>query len=584
MSDELTTEALAKPAPPLRTPARLQTSAPAGAKAAPHRALEAMPLMDGQERLWNALMLARVMLAIIVLAALLDAPEAPAQARPHWMLWVWSSMGYLAATTATRFLTPVRYRNQPLDSQWLHTCGLDLVYFGILSAAQWTSINYALLMVLPVLTASVLGSRALALGSAILAGLILVGSAIVGSDAPPWENTAALFQMGFTGLGLLAVAWLINHLAQRTAREQHAAHASRTQAYMQTLVNDLVIEAMSDGVLIVDTDLIVRSANPAARQLLGSDQDVTPDEFALTARPSWTPLARIAQATLAGRPVLQQVVNLQLQDNPASRMLVRTDRTAPLDSESAGLCVMFLQDLRAMQAQLRAEKLVSMGRMSAAVAHELRNPLAAISQANALLDEELEPEAQKRLRTIVAQNTKRLQRVVDDILDVSRVPVQTVESQILVLDHEVDALCTEWHQQHPMGARLTLTLQAPHARIRFVREHLHRLLVNLLDNAARYASDSEGAIQVITSAPAYDPPLLCVWSDGAAMEASVQRHLFEPFFSSESRSSGLGLFICRQLCERHDATITYERNRRRHRDRVTMGNEFKISFRRAVGA
>ena len=75
--------------------------------------------------------------------------------------------------------------------------------------------------------------------------------------------------------------------------------------------------------------------------------------------------------------------------------------------------------------------------------------------------------------------------------------------------------------------------------------------------------------------------MLMVWSDGAAMEPAVRRHLFEPFFSSESRSSGLGLFICRELCERHGATIAYERTAREQAGRIVEGNEFFVSFRRA---
>jgi two-component system sensor histidine kinase PilS (NtrC family) len=72
-----------------------------------------------------------------------------------------------------------------------------------------------------------------------------------------------------------------------------------------------------------------------------------------------------------------------------------------------------------------------------------------------------------------------------------------------------------------------------------------------------------------------------VWSDGPPMEQSVEQHLFEPFFSSESRSSGLGLYICRELCEGHGATIAYQRSRRVARDTVLGGNEFFVSFRRS---
>jgi two-component system sensor histidine kinase PilS (NtrC family) len=102
--------------------------------------------------------------------------------------------------------------------------------------------------------------------------------------------------------------------------------------------------------------------------------------------------------------------------------------------------------------------------------------------------------------------------------------------------------------------------------------------VNLLDNASRYAGKREDSIQVLTALQrsGTNRPSLMVWSDGAPLEPAVQRHLFEPFFSSESRSSGLGLFLCRELCRRHGATIGYER--RALVPGGPEGNEFFVSF------
>ncbi len=103
-------------------------------------------------------------------------------------------------------------------------------------------------------------------------------------------------------------------------------------------------------------------------------------------------------------------------------------------------------------------------------------------------------------------------------------------------------------------------------------------MINLLDNALRYTSTSN-AIEVATSLIAAGQARLSVWSDGQPLEKSVQSHLFEPFFSSESRSSGLGLYICRELCERYGATIGYQRKLRAGID----GNEFFVMFRPTSG-
>jgi len=217
-----------------------------------------------------------------------------------------------------------------------------------------------------------------------------------------------------------------------------------------------------------------------------------------------------------------------------------------------------------------------MGRMSAAVAHEIRNPLAAIAQANALLDEELAEPSQRQLSALVQQNTQRLSHIVDEILNLARVQQQERSPAWLALDESVAAACDDWARHMNARGRLRVTLDAGDARVVFEGEHLRRVLINLLDNALRYASSAAGAIRVATQADG-DQAWLRVWSDGAPLEQGVQRHLFEPFFSSESRSTGLGLYICRELCERHGATIVYQRLP--GQDAGREGNEFLISLR-----
>ena len=157
---------------------------------------------------------------------------------------------------------------------------------------------------------------------------------------------------------------------------------------------------------------------------------------------------------------------------------------------------------------------------------------------------------------MVQQNAQRLARIVDDVLDVARARQQRVLplGEQLALDPTVRTLAEDWVQHVAAPGRAAGARGAAAASVRFDAEHLRRILVNLLDNAARYAGERDGSIQVTTRRNAAGRASLQVWSDGAPLEPAVQRHLFEPFFSSESRSSGLGLFICRELCERHGAT------------------------------
>ena len=128
----------------------------------------------------------------------------------------------------------------------------------------------------------------------------------------------------------------------------------------------------------------------------------------------------------------------------------------------------------------------------------------------------------------------------------------------------------------------------------FEEDHLRRVLVNFLDNALRYASKDVAAIRVLLPTPhiSAGQMRLAVWSDSPPLDVGVQRHLFEPFFSSESRSSGLGLYICRELCIRHGASIGYQRTDQpsvstqtdfSHSVMLPSGNEFYVQLNLASG-
>jgi two-component system sensor histidine kinase PilS (NtrC family) len=143
-----------------------------------------------------------------------------------------------------------------------------------------------------------------------------------------------------------------------------------------------------------------------------------------------------------------------------------------------------------------------------------------------------------------------------------------------MLDEAAARIVSDWTQQTFSRNRTHIALAADPACVVFDPEHLRRLMINLLDNALRYASQSSHAIEIVTHMPTEGQARLLVWSDGPPLEQTVQTHLFEPFFTSESRSSGLGLYICRELCERYGALIGYQRTTRHG----VEGNEFFVVF------
>lgn len=539
-------------------------------------AWESEPGGESFGRLWRAFMAARVMLAGVLLA--LQA-FIYALGQPVGNTMVTLCVAYFVAALAVRVWAQPKPPGSNFDAQWVSTVGVDVLTFSALNFLQSGAINYTALFALPVLLASVLGPILLALGTAASVTLLLLTDAWWASLQLPGDSTARFLQAGLSGSGFFIVALLANQLALRLSREEKRARSSQSAARMQTQVNELVIDTLVDGVLVIDTHGIVRAANPASRRLLATEGVARSAPFVLAAEAAWQPLAELAQMTFGEHSPQQADVSLEHASRHARRLQVRTRLAASRDGSHESLCVMFLEDLREMEARVRTEKMAAMGRMSAAVAHEIRNPLAAITQANALLEEDLPDPGHRQLTSMVRQNAQRLARIVEEILNISRVQEQAPLEQTdsLPLDGMVQQICSDWTQQTGSGHRLQVRSGAGRTAVLFEAEHLRRLMVNLLDNAARYASTTNGAIQVASDITASGQARLSIWSDGQPLEKTVQSHLFEPFFSSESRSSGLGLYICRELCERHGALIGYQRAMHG----TVEGNEFFVLFRSA---
>ena len=521
-------------------------------------------------------MTARITIAA-VLVALQSLIYALGSGSNGWSVAV--CVAYLLATVMVRLLTQPKPPGGTFDMQWLLTVGVDVLVFSWLNFLPTGGLNYTPLFALPVLLASILGPILLALGTAASVTLLLLLQAWSMSLEVTGDSAARFLQASLSGSGFFAVALLANQLALRLAREERSARTSQQVARMQTQVNELVIETLTDGVLVVDANGIVRSANPAAQRLLATGRTMRAAPFVLATQAACQPLVDIMRQTFADKQPQSADVTFSQEGKNVQQLHVRTRLAAAQGNADEALCVMFLEDLREMQAQVRLAKMAAMGRMSAAVAHEIRNPLAAISQANALLDEDLKDPAHKQLTAMVRQNAQRLAKIVDDVLNISRVQVLRPEEHgaALMLDEVTARIVADWMVQTAAGSRTSIALHAEAACVVFDPEHLRRLMINLLDNALRYASRSSGAIKIITVTPPDGQARLSVWSDGPPLEKTVQAHLFEPFFTSESRSSGLGLYICRELCERYGAVIGYQRTQSHHLE----GNEFFVTFKLA---
>lgn len=472
------------------------------------------------------------------------------------------------ALSLTMWLLPNRRTVEPKalaefwNPLWLATIGVDLLCFSALHLlTPGSSLNYVALLVLPVLMAGVLTPRLMALATAAAVTLILFGSAWLAALSGG-SVTQLLTQAGLASAGFFVITVLAGELAGRLAREELTARGNMEMARQQAALNRLVIEEMQDGVLVVDRRGRVRAANPAARRLLAPEGMCRPAPFQLRGVEAWSGVvATVERAFLESTwPEAGRDVTLEFEPGSSRTLRARVRFTRHRSAQaSEEFCVLFLEDVRNMQARSRQEKLAAMGRVSAGIAHEIRNPLAAIAQANALLAEDATDPTQRRLMRMVADNVERLKRIVDDVMEVA--PGHPQEEVVIDATAQVAAVCSDWARSAgvTLGERSALRVELPAEPlgVAFDAEHLRRVLVNLLDNARRHAGDTPGAILLRLESRDEARAFLSVASAGASIPPDVERYLFEPFFSTRSRGTGLGLYICRELCERYGASIDY---------------------------
>lgn len=512
--------------------------------------------------LWRLLMAARaaVALALLALAVVLwrhgDATPWVPMLAAVWLLLGALTLALPRPGTPTSAAAP----------HWLLTVWADI---AVLAALQWmapSSVNVAPLLVWPVLVAATAGPRVLALGSAAAGTLVLLAAAWRLTNGV--AQTPIWTQAALAGSGLFLVALLANHLVARVLGERSRAQRHQRMSQLYADINRRIATDLTEGIIVTDALAHPWWINPAAARMLGVHIAAEGDasQRALLYSPGWAALSRWVRDALPASDVPSEEtprthdLTWTLPDGTQKRVRLRLYRVLAQGQTAAH--VIFLQDLQALEQRLHTERLAAMGRVSAAIAHEIRNPLAAISQASALLlEDNALPAAQRQLLTIIEQNARRIERTVADVLEAARAPMSGDAAPVVALDATVDTILTDWLSHQPQGSRLLRDAGARGARVAFNPEHLRRVLINLLDNAHRYASPAPASIRVQTQCSDNHAQLI-VWNDGPAIPPEVRARLYEPFFSSRGRSVGLGLYLSRELCRRYDAELTDEPSER----------------------
>ena len=463
-------------------------------------------------------------------------------------LYLNAASGYLGFSLIAALLAAMRWPrfNRQLTIQAIGDISFIVV---LMYSAGGVKSGLGVLLVVAIAGAAVISQGRLALFYAALASISLLleqSWQLLTNDSRASDYSHAVM----LGLSCFATAWLAHSFAKRTRQSEELASQRGIDLENLALVNQLIIQDMQDGVIVVDRELQLRHFNSQAEGLLGTR---FPQELPL-ALTECAPELTAALLEWQNERAAEGASPVRLNINGKELRL----RFLPVGIDRKQGAVIFLEDWSRVQNQARQMKLASLGRLTANIAHEIRNPLSAISHANQLLQEEegLLP-APRRLLQIIDDNVQRMDHMVQDVLQLNR--RDRARQEVIDLPKFMEDFRQQFCavEKIPQDA-LVLDIGAASASTLFDPRHLHQILWNLCRNGWRHSSQQSGSLRLRLSSIRKGSDLkIEVIDDGPGVSPEVRPHLFEPFFTTASNGTGLGLYIARELCEANGASIEY---------------------------
>jgi len=437
----------------------------------------------------------------------------------------------------------------------------DIVAFTlIMHHAGGLATGLGLLLAIAVAAGALLMEGRLSLLFASLAALaVLVQQVFVQVHGGP--GPANLTTAGLLGLTFFAVALLAHVLYRRIQEAERLAVRQRVDIADLSKLNEFVIQLIGTGVLVVDGDRRVRLLNNAARFLLDAPTAAAGAKLAQLAPELADWLTRHAPK----RRPHDDALRLRGNDIRVSLHLL-----GPYRNSGA---LLFLRDQREVARAAQQIKLASLGRLTASIAHNIRNPLSAIGHAGQLLAESpaLGPE-DLHLLEIIRRNTARIDEIIESVLQLSRRDrgePQRIEPATWLPGLAAD-FCAA-HHLAPEALHVSVSPDTP--ALTADPRHLHQVLTNLCDNALKHATPAEGELRIELRArpDAAGGAVIEVRDNGPGIAPETAREIFAPFFTTSRSGTGLGLYIARELCEINGIGLE-------HRPDLGPGACFRLSF------
>jgi two-component system sensor histidine kinase PilS (NtrC family) len=438
----------------------------------------------------------------------------------------------------------------------------------ILYAAGGISSGLGILLVLPVAALAVLADHRDAFLIAAVAALgVLVQQVFVTlSDNTPTTDYTASGVLGVVLFGIALSLWPVaNRLRESEAlvRKQELDLANLAQ------LSQYIVQHLRESLLVIDSEDRIRLINESAAQMLGDDK-AYPDAIIGEASPQLLYLLERWRQSASHTAVFPDADPTFVS---ADGGRVIRAHFAPLGATSPTPVIVFLEDTGALAEKVQQSKLAALGRLSASIAHEIRNPVGAMSHAGQLLAESpnIAPE-DRRLTEIIRANADRVSAIINNVLRLSKREETHVERLPL------QSWCEEFHEefcetmQWPRE-RLKVSDLAADLEIRADPSQLRQIVWNLCENALKHGVRESPEQVVEIRYGRMNPtarPYLEIADRGPGVPAEHVERIFEPFFSG-GRGTGLGLFLARELAQTNGATLLYEA-------RAGGGSIFRLVF------
>jgi len=481
----------------------------------------------------------------------------------------------LFAATAAGYLVFAALSAVWLRQRWapINAVGLTQVLVDILAIVALTHASGGLSSGLGGLLIVFIGAGSLVLPSHYPPVLAAIATfAILGEQAfLQFGNTESVPNFPAAGI-LSAIVFAISLTAQPLARRIQASEALARKfgIDLQNIseLNEYIVQHLRESIVVVDADDTVRLINSSATQLLGAGEPLpgSPLDMLSNELNAYVKLWR-EDTSRSSHPEFTLV-----SDNNTVRI---TAHMAPLGQggQRDGPVLIFLEDVSIMNARVQQSKLASLGRLSASIAHEIRNPVGAMSHAAQLLGESQGlTEEDKRLTEIIQTHSGRVSHIIDNVLQLSR--RESSRPMRVNLKSWVDDFASEFVRTLELQeGEFTVDNVPGDIEVRMDPGHLRQVLWNLCDNAVKYASETGGIMVEIKAGrmQSQGRPFLEVLDCGHGVDALTAEKIFEPFFTARSGGTGLGLYISRELCELNRANLLYL-------DRPGGGSIFRIGF------